>query len=111
MVSFTCDYTEGAHPLILKRLIDTNMIQAPGYGEDEFCQSAKDKIRLACAAPGAQVFFLVDASQVKALQGKVDFEIWETLPDGRCVTRFATSWATTDGAIEELGRIFRACFL
>ncbi|MBQ3820833.1 MAG: low specificity L-threonine aldolase, partial [Bacteroidales bacterium] len=66
MLSFTCDYTEGAHPLILKRLIDTNMIQAPGYGEDEFCRSAKDKIRRACAAPDADIFFLVGGTQTNA---------------------------------------------
>ena len=37
MYSFTCDYTEGAHPEILKRLAETNLQQEPGYGEDSFC--------------------------------------------------------------------------
>ena len=48
MLSFTCDYAEGAHPLILKALADSNMEQLPGYGEDVYCRRAKDKIRKAC---------------------------------------------------------------
>ena len=30
MISFTCDYNEGAHPEILRRLLETNMLQEPG---------------------------------------------------------------------------------
>ena len=66
MVSFTCDYTEGAHPLILERLAQTNMMQEPGYGEDSFCKSAKDKIREAAGCPRADVFFLVGGTQTNA---------------------------------------------
>ena len=47
MLSFSCDYNEGAHEAVLKRLMETNLIQAPGYGEDKFCESAKKKIRAA----------------------------------------------------------------
>jgi len=34
MYSFKNDYSEGAHPQILEALIDTNMEQVEGYGED-----------------------------------------------------------------------------
>ena len=34
MLSFESDYTEGAHPEILRRLVETNLIQQPGYGND-----------------------------------------------------------------------------
>ena len=44
MIYFESDYTEGAHPKILERLNETNMIQASGYGHDEFCENAKNKI-------------------------------------------------------------------
>ena len=44
MVSFQSDYIMGAHPEILKRLYETNLVAAPGYGSDEFCESAKEKI-------------------------------------------------------------------
>ena len=66
MVSFTCDYNEGAHPLILQRLQETNLQQEPGYGDDSFCQSAKEKIRKAVACPDAAVFFLVGGTQTNA---------------------------------------------
>ena len=35
MYSFTNDYSEGAHPHILKALMDSNLIQHTGYGMDE----------------------------------------------------------------------------
>ena len=44
---------------------------------------------------------LTDA-QMAGLEGKVLFEKWEKLPDGRTVTRFATSWATTPEQIRQL---------
>jgi len=66
MISFTCDYTEGAHPAILKRLEETNFIQEQGYGEDRFCQEAKALIREATHYPQADVFFLVGGTQTNA---------------------------------------------
>ena len=66
MISFTCDYNEGAHPLILHRLADTNFTQEPGYGEDSFSESARAKIRAAAGLPEAEVFFLVGGTQANA---------------------------------------------
>lgn len=43
--SFKNDYSEGAHPAILQRLIDTNLEQTIGYGEDEFCNEAREFIK------------------------------------------------------------------
>lgn len=65
-VSFTCDYNEGAHPLILERLAATNFCQEPGYGFDSFSKSAREKIRKAVDIPGADVFFLVGGTQTNA---------------------------------------------
>lgn len=62
-LSFSCDYMEGAHPQILKRLIETNLVKTPGYGLDDYSKSAKEKIRDACKAPDAEVFFLVGGTQ------------------------------------------------
>lgn len=62
-LSFSCDYMEGAHPQILKRLMETNLVKTPGYGLDEYSESAKEKIRDACKAPDAEVFFLVGGTQ------------------------------------------------
>ncbi|MBR6186032.1 MAG: low specificity L-threonine aldolase [Clostridia bacterium] len=63
MLSFENDYSEGCHPKVLEALANTNLIQQPGYGEDEFSLRAKEKIRLACAAPNAEIFFLVGGTQ------------------------------------------------
>ena len=66
MLHFDNDYLEGAHPLILKKLTDTNMDQTPGYGTDRYCESAKEKIRSACKCPEAEIHFLVGGTQTNA---------------------------------------------
>ena len=66
MVSFENDYIAGAHPLILKRLMETNMEPLSGYGTDPYCESAKKKIREACVCPEAEVDFLVGGTQTNA---------------------------------------------
>ena len=63
MLSFTCDYSEGACPEIIRRLGETNLEQLPGYGEDKYSLSAKEKIRSACGTPDADVFLLVGGTQ------------------------------------------------
>ena len=63
MYNFQCDYTEGAHQKIIDALVKTNMEQTSGYGVDVYCESAKEKIKLACGAPGADVHFLVGGTQ------------------------------------------------
>jgi len=65
-LSFSCDYLEGAHPAILQRLCETNFAQTAGYGTDEYCQSAREKIRAACGAPNAEIHFLVGGTQTNA---------------------------------------------
>ena len=45
MIRFESDYLEGAHPQILNRLEETNFDQTAGYGNDPFCDSAREKIR------------------------------------------------------------------
>ncbi|WP_371369851.1 low specificity L-threonine aldolase [Sporomusa rhizae] len=63
MIRFECDYTEGAHARIMKRLMDTNEEQTPGYGMDEHCERARAYIRKACQAENADVHFLVGGTQ------------------------------------------------
>ena len=66
MLHFENDYLEGAHPSILKKLMDTNMEQTPGYGTDPYCESARNRIRSACNCPEAEVHFLVGGTQTNA---------------------------------------------
>ena len=63
MIQFQCDYNEGAHPLIIKRLTETNMEQTVGYGEDPHCEEARRLIKQACQSDNADVHFLVGGTQ------------------------------------------------
>lgn len=63
MIYFNSDYTEGCHPSILKRLEETNLVQTPGYGEDEYCRRAAELIKKAADALDADVHFLVGGTQ------------------------------------------------
>ena len=63
MIQFQCDYNEGAHPKVMQRLLDTNMEQTVGYGEDHYCESARQLIRKACGNESLQVHFLVGGTQ------------------------------------------------
>lgn len=45
MIRFNSDYTEGCHKSILEKLVETNMEQTAGYGEDEYCGQARELIR------------------------------------------------------------------
>ena len=63
MIRFNSDYLEGAHPVIMAHLLETNLEQTPGYGEDAHCENARAVIRRLCAAPDADVHFLVGGTQ------------------------------------------------
>ena len=66
-ISFASDYAEGAHPAIIANLERTNFLKTAGYGTDEFSESARRKIRAACAAPDAEIYFLVGGTQTNAV--------------------------------------------
>lgn len=63
MIHFNCDYSEGAHPLILEKLAQTNLEQLPGYGQDTYCQQAAARIKQLCLAPEAEVHFFAGGTQ------------------------------------------------
>ncbi len=66
MLRFDSDYMEGAHPAILARLSENNLRKMTGYGEDEICAAAKEKILQACETPEGEVHFLVGGTQTNA---------------------------------------------
>ena len=66
MLHFDCDYMEGAHPEVMRRLLETNLEQTPGYGCDPHTERARELIRQACGAPQAEVHFLVGGTQTNA---------------------------------------------
>ena len=66
MLSFRCDYAEGAHPEILRALSETNFEQLDGYGSDPYTRRAQEKILKACNCPEGEVYFLVGGTQTNA---------------------------------------------
>ncbi|ATH62749.1 threonine aldolase family protein [Staphylococcus pasteuri] len=63
MLSFENDYLEGAHEKVLNRLVETNRVQAAGYGFDHFTEQAIQQIKNRINCPEATVRFLVGGTQ------------------------------------------------
>ena len=66
MYQFQCDYSEGAHPRILERIVQTNFEQTVGYGEDQYCAAARDAVKAAIGRNDVDVHFLVGGTQANA---------------------------------------------
>lgn len=67
MYSFRNDYSEGAHPKVLQRLVDTNLTQTCGYALDPLSDEARETVRRVCEAPEADVQFLSGGTQTNLL--------------------------------------------
>ncbi len=76
-LTFASDYMEGAHPLILKRLAETNLEKSSGYGTDNYSESARKKIRATCGTPEADVFFLAGGTQTNAVMIDALLRPWQ----------------------------------
>ena len=77
MITFENDYSCGAHPAVLQRLLETNLVPQPGYGADAYSDSARQKIRAACACPAAEVYFLTGGTQTNAVVLASILQSWE----------------------------------
>lgn len=64
MIRFNCDYSEGAHPKVLEKLIQTNLEQTEGYGVDIYCLKAAGLIKEKCERQDVDVHFFVGGTQV-----------------------------------------------
>lgn len=67
MLVFNSDYTDGAHPLVLKALVDSNKETLGTYLQDKYCQEAAKKIKKACNKRNAKVYFTVGGTQTNSL--------------------------------------------
>ena len=77
MIDFQSDYLEGADEKVLRALVDTNALQAPGYGEDESCARAKALIRRMADCPNAGVHFVMGGTQANLLVISAALRPWE----------------------------------
>jgi threonine aldolase len=67
MYNFKNYYSDGAHPLILDKLIETNLIQQLGYGEDDDSNEAKSILKKKIANQQAVIHFLSGGTQTNLL--------------------------------------------
>ncbi|WP_335965481.1 aminotransferase class I/II-fold pyridoxal phosphate-dependent enzyme [Galbibacter sp. PAP.153] len=67
MYNLKNDYSNGCHPSILKRLIDTNDTSQEGYGVDEYSKEAKQLLMAKVGNPKAKVFFASGGTQANLL--------------------------------------------
>ena len=100
MVTFESDYTTGCLPEILEAFRRTNLEPASGYGEDPYSKRAAEKIRLACEAPDAAVYFLAGGTQTNAVVIDALLADWE----GVIAAATGHIHAHEAGAVESAGR-------
>lgn len=67
MIYFDSDYMVGAHPEVLKALVETNGLHTPGYGCDIFCDTARRLILEKCGITAGEVYFLEGGTQANAV--------------------------------------------
>ncbi len=89
----------GAHPLVLQRLIDTNLEQPAGYGDDNYTRQARQRILDFCGLTDGEVHFLVGGTQTNAtvIDGLL------ARHEGVLATRSAHIHVHESGAIEASG--------
>ena len=62
-ISFNNDYSEGAHPNILKKIVEKNLESNIGYGCDDYCKQARDLILKEIDCPTSKIHFFVGGTQ------------------------------------------------
>ena len=67
MLDFSSDYTRSAHPALLEAIALTAGRQYLPYGTDAPSERARARIREACGAPEAAVYFLLGGTQTNRL--------------------------------------------
>ena len=76
MIHFGNDYHRSSHPRVLEAIAEAGGAYA-GYGADELCATAAERIRTACQAPNAEVHFMVGGTQANATIIAHQLRPWE----------------------------------
>ncbi len=79
MLHFMNDYSEGAHPRVMRALADSNLESTVGYGCDDYCAQAADALRARFACPEADVHFLVGGTQTNLVACAAFLRPWEAV--------------------------------
>jgi len=67
MISFKNDYSEGAHPRILKALMESNFEQTEGYGEDGYTIKAVELIKRRIGRDDVDIHLLSGGTQTNLI--------------------------------------------
>ncbi len=67
MISFMNDYSEGAHPKILELILQSNLEQNTGYGEDVHSDRAKEYIKQHLRREDVDIHFISGGTQTNLL--------------------------------------------
>ncbi|WYZ44799.1 hypothetical protein EsH8_VIII_000115 [Colletotrichum jinshuiense] len=65
--SFLDDYSEGAHPALLKAILSGNTSQEAGYGGDTYCDLARQRIRRHLGREDVGIFFVPSGTSANAI--------------------------------------------
>ncbi|WP_153392425.1 threonine aldolase family protein [Chryseobacterium vaccae] len=97
--SFKNDYSEGCHPNILQALLQYNLEQQAGYGEDKYSQQAKDLIKEKIKKTDSDIYFISGGTQANLIV------ISSILRPYQCVISAASGHILNNetGAIEATG--------
>jgi threonine aldolase len=79
MLNFRNDYSYGAHPKVLEALAGLNETPFIGYGDDDCCAAAADRIRALCACPQAAVHFISGGTQANLTAICAFLRPWESV--------------------------------
>lgn len=63
MYLFQCDYNMMCHPAVLEKMNSISQLSVVGYGTDDICRKAADKIRCLCGREDIGVHFLSGGTQ------------------------------------------------
>ncbi len=67
MLFFNCDYNNGCHPEVLKRIVETNDEFTDSYNLDKYTASAIEKIKDTIGCPNAKIYFLGGGTQTNSV--------------------------------------------
>lgn len=99
MYNLQHDYAEGAHPQILQKLIETNLVQQVGYGEDDYSNQAREVLRKRMNNPTAAIYFVSGGTQANLLVISSLLRVHE----GVISTNKGHIFNSEAGAIESIG--------
>lgn len=74
---FRNDYSFGAHPKVMDAVCAANLEGNIGYGEDDYTDRAKARIRELCGCPDAMVEFLIGGTQTNVTACAFLLKPWE----------------------------------